>query len=224
MLKKVLFIITAIMCMSLCSCGEHTKKSSYKLDSESVAYSEKDSKTDIVATLKYDNDETHKLIIGDETHEICGFTDDLDTINKILSEYFPGIQSHNERYLESDTCDCSLVLQECSVGQRVNEESGEEPVYDFSLGKCYMLVFGVDHSTGYFSIPLCLFTLDGLDWKDVEWFDLTSVQGCCCGYPIYNGGLLCHEVCFPGNNIILTNEEDFILMGFKERERHIQVD
>ena len=220
MLKKVLIIITSIMCISLCSCGGHTKKSSYKLDSESVPYSEKDSKTDIVATLKYNNDETHNLIIGDETHEICGFTDDLDTINKILSEYFPGIQSRYEQYLESDTCDCSLVLQECSVGEV--GQLDEEHVYN--LGKCYMFVFVADTSTGYFSTPLCLITLEGLV-SNVRWWDPITWESCQCGIPTYtyNENSSQFHTNFPSNNILLS-EEDIISLGFKERQKHIKID
>lgn len=220
MLKKVLIIITSIMCISLCSCGGHTKKSSGKLDSESVTYSEKDSKTDIVATLKYDNDETHNLIIRDETHEICGFTDDLDTINKILSEYFPSILRQNEHYLESDTCDCFLVLQECSVGEV--GQLDEEHVYN--LGKCYMLVFVTDTSTGCFCTPLFLITLEGLvSW--VQWLDPIANVFCQYGTPTYTYSEDSSQfhTNFPSNNILLS-ERDIISLGFKERQEHIKID
>lgn len=217
MLKKVLFIITAIMCMSLCSCGEHTKKSSCKSDSEPNTYSEKDSKTDIVATLKYDNGETHNLIIGDETHEICGFTDDLDTINKILSEYFPGIQSQNKHYLESDTCDCVLVLQECSVGPYLKDLE-EEPVYN--LGKCYMLIFVVDQTSGCFNIPLSILPLEGYVSNALMlWYyenpTTHQLENQWMGISQYDS--------FPASNILLS-EEDIISLGLRERPKHIKID
>ena len=215
MLKKILLIITATICMSLCSCGEHTKKSSYKLDSESVTYSKTDSKTDIVATLKYDNDETHKLIMGEETHEICGFTDDLDTINKILSEYFSDIGI--KQCSESDTCDCFLVLQECSVGQIAQRE--EKPVYN--LGKCYMLVFVEDTLTGYFSEPLCLILLDGFVSNVQQWNSITG-ESYHCGFPRYTYGEDFCRTKFPSNNILLS-EEDIISLGWKERQKHIEI-
>lgn len=104
----------------------------------------------------------------------------------------------------------------------------EEHVYN--LGKCYMLVFVVDTSTGYFNTPLCLITLEGFV-SNVCWRDPITWESCQCGIPTYtyseeytySEDSSQFHTNFPSNNILLS-EEDIISWGFKERQKHIKID